>query len=255
MSSAFPQLPRELREYIWGYCLPYRVRESNRPEYDLYEVEGEGEIPCWLHHITSMNTRPPAVWSACREERRIAQETGRDSQRDSVHMNWRAMTTYDDNGYGMPLRALSFDALRLSGKASIMFTFLRSCLKPDPGEKVAIFAHPPSPDGCYPREDGLAHLRVYRRAMLSDTRALRHLDNRSVVMNTVVIHQDARIAAMTGLFGHLGDVLVQVVDVDEVDRMAALLTLGRNCEQPFNVTVRQDFEPLNLQEVNEADAH
>ncbi|OQO14200.1 hypothetical protein B0A48_01076 [Cryoendolithus antarcticus] len=277
MFSAFPQLPLELREEIWRYCLPYRVRELDRSEYDLYEVEGESEIPCWLHHITSMNTRPPAIWSVCHEARRVAQETGRvsdpfslrpadskwysylqihdrweDSQRDSVHMNWPAMTTYDDDGYGMPLRALSFDALRLSGKASIMFTFLHSCLKPDPGEKVAIFAHPPSPGGCYPHEDGMAHLRVYRRAMLSDTRALRHLDNWSVVMKTVVIHQDIRIAAMTGLFGLLGDALVQIVDVDEVERMADLLRLARNCEQGFNVTARQDFEPLNLQEVNEA---
>nr|OQO24045.1 hypothetical protein B0A51_05015 [Rachicladosporium sp. CCFEE 5018] len=166
-------------------------------------------------------------------------------------MNWRAMTTYDDDAYGMPLRALSFVALQLFGKASIMFSFLDSCLKPHPGEEVARFAHPSSPGGVYPHESGMEHVQAYRRAMLSDTRALRHLDKWSVVMKTVVIHQDIRIAAMTGLFGLLGDALVQVIDVDEAEKMADLLSLARECEQSFNVTARQSFEPLNLQEAND----
>ncbi|KAK4952421.1 hypothetical protein LTR10_009227 [Elasticomyces elasticus] len=113
----FPQLPLELREEIWRFCLPNRVHELDRPlAENVYDVDEDHPAPCHLQRTSLVNGYPPLISRVCRESRAVAHETGRflplDQQdriveaRDSVHLNWtRAYEVdfYYTEGDGSPL--------------------------------------------------------------------------------------------------------------------------------------------------------
>ena len=70
-----------------------------------------------------------------------------------------------------------------------------------------------------------------------------------VVMRTIIIHCDYKTAAMTGLFGPLGDALIVIVDVcKDPERAEALFKFAKICEyqgqgedQAEPILVSQDF--------------
>ena len=87
----FPQLPPELREEVWRYCLPYRVFELDHPaHFNVFEYppEDENAVPCMLGITTVMNGRPPLICRVCRESRAVASKAG-----DMVVELWRNRLT------------------------------------------------------------------------------------------------------------------------------------------------------------------
>ena len=120
----FSQLPMEIREQIWRYCLPCRVYELDTPQTRTVYVDCEKENGPWpchqLSYTTYMNGRPPLISRVCHESRSITFKTGkiipvdesrpgeaewvsgldtreawRDSLRDSAHLNWISSSGID----------------------------------------------------------------------------------------------------------------------------------------------------------------
>lgn len=64
----FPQLPLELRCFIWRKCLPHRVVEIDT-------VIGDDRHPiCELFDTSYLNSLPPIITRVCRESRHVAFE-------------------------------------------------------------------------------------------------------------------------------------------------------------------------------------
>lgn len=266
----FPRLPTELREEIWRFCLPHRVYELDQPiERFVYEVleEEDENIPCWLWKTSRSNVRPPLLTRVCRESRRVALATGKwvsylrwrrnawsvngpyeadwntgnvidqgfwqDSSRDTVHLNWTSL--YDiDFGPRMashPLTSLAQEAKRLNGSASFMLGEMTDEI----GEGEP-FNRPIS--------------RLFNRIPLGegkqeDLTALRLLLEWMVVVRVVVIHLDLGRAADSGLFGLLGDEIIQVVDAT-LPLADELYALAEHCERGAPaVTCAQDFTRMS----------
>lgn len=74
MFRPFSELPPELREEIWRYCLPYRFRELDMPLAD--NVYWDQPQPCKLQDTSWKNSRPPLIYNACHEARAVACRAG-----------------------------------------------------------------------------------------------------------------------------------------------------------------------------------
>ncbi|KEQ58782.1 uncharacterized protein M437DRAFT_22737, partial [Aureobasidium melanogenum CBS 110374] len=70
--------------------------------------------------------------------------------------------------------------------------------------------------------------------------ALKLLPEWMVVMKVVVIHLDIGRAADSGLFGLLGDEIIQVVDA-ALPLASQLYELAEYCERDASITTAQDF--------------
>ncbi|KAK3708149.1 hypothetical protein LTR37_011653 [Vermiconidia calcicola] len=256
----FPKLPAELREEIWRYCLPHRYRELDQPVADIVfwtPENRDGPFPCNLWHTTAINSRPPVISRICHESRCVAFKTGRtlpldpsgawpveaqwqhdlmnnkawqDRARDAVHLNWVSTCDIEYVSSGNPLGCLSWDASHNSVGGSMMIRCLDRYFdqhdlddedhSPPPGTPVE---WPLSPDE------------------LRDLEALERQAKWLVVVRIVIVHSDFKAAAMTGLFGLLGDARVQVVDLSEEARVEAFFDLAKACESKTAVTIAQDF--------------
>lgn len=69
------------------------------------------------------------------------------------------------------------------------------------------------------------------------------LQNGFVVMRTIIVHTTIQIATKSDLFGHLGDALVQLIDVNDESRLNALFKFAEKCETDTTgpIACRQDF--------------
>lgn len=272
----FPHLPLEIREQIWRLCLPHRVYELDHPiERFVYEVleEEDDNIPCWLGKTSRSNVRPPLLTRVCRESRRVASATGRwvsclewcrgawsvdgphdadwktgnaidhgswqDASRDIVHLNW---TSFYDTDFvpsldGHPLTLLAQEAKRLNGSASFMLNeMLVNIGEEEPYDKPLSrwFESKPLREG---RQEDLAALKLLPEWM--------------VIVRVLVIHLDFGRAADSGLFGLLGDEIIQVVDAT-LPLAEQLFALAEHCEREASaVTTAQDF---NRMPTNDMDA-
>lgn len=228
----FPLLPVELRLAIWHECLPYRVVELDYP-YDDAAFCFLTTPPCDLGLTTRLNGRPPVISRVCRESRLVALEAGNrhqtslppppdaawnslnkmntwlDRSRDSIHLNWTP--AYEPNYWsnGSALHYLAWKAAHSRG-GSFMFDYLDQDLDLGVGLEKRL-------------------------------PALQQLSQWAVVMRIVVVHARLETAAKTGLFGHLGDACVQLVDISDEARLDAYFDLAKKCEVDAYTTVRQDF--------------
>lgn len=271
----FPRLPLELREEIWRLCLPHRVYELDRPierfVYDVLEEEDDN-IPFWLWRTSRSNVRPPLLTRVCRESRRVAFATGKwvsylrwrrdawsvdgpyeadwstgnvidegfwqDPSRDIVHLNWTSL--YDiDFGSRMashPLTSLAQEAMRLNGSAAFMLGEMTD----ETGEGEP-FDEPISQwFDRIPLDEGKHE----------DLAALRLLPEWMVVVRVVVIHLDQRQAAKSGLFGLLGDEIIQVVDAT-LPIAEQLYVLAEDCEHRAPaVTCAQNFTRMSTDDMD-----
>ncbi|KAK4938100.1 hypothetical protein LTR10_021421 [Elasticomyces elasticus] len=237
----FPQLPPELRDEIWRYCLPQRIRELDIPlaenVYDL-KLGQEQILPCQLQNTTSINGRSPLIQRVCRESRAVANETGshptrsdegsiagteiwnsstvrddvwRDPTRESVHLNWSRVYEVDfwSDGPGSPIEFLAWHVTRLGGVGSFMAECISSSYGPQWSPGDWSFCHDRN------RKKDFAALQTHPRWL--------------VVMQVIVVHLDARAAATMGLFGLLGDSCVQIVDVAEKARVKEYFDRAEHC--------------------------
>lgn len=76
---------------------------------------------------------------------------------------------------------------------------------------------------------------------------LERIERWLVVVKVVVIHADAGHATRTGLFGLLGDALVQVVPVSEEERVNGFYDLAEWLDRERGVTYRQNLERYSVE--------
>jgi hypothetical protein len=271
----FPRLPLELREGIWRLCLPYRVYEMDEVNaamvYDVLEPE-EDNIPCWLYSTSKSNVRPPFITRVCRESRRVACATGKwvsrlrwrrgtgsfgrpheadwntgnvidrgfwqDASRDSVLLNWTSLYDIDFGPImdGHPLTSLAQEAKRLNGSAS----FMLDAMTVDIGEGEPYDE---------PISDWFESIPL-GKGKQEDLAALKLLPEWMVVVRVVVIHLDLGRAADSGLFGLLGDEIIQVVDAT-LPLASQLYELAERCEHGASaVKIAQDFTRMSANDMD-----
>lgn len=245
----FPQLPTELREEIWRFCLPSRIISIDAAVgFIVFDTSGSGlQAPCQLYHTTFMNNRPPLLTQICRESRAVAFETGdmamtlvakearqippmanwasgtmlnydywEDPARDSAHLNWSPACDADFGCMtdGHPLHSTAWEAKRLNGKGSLMLEYMT--------------------DSMSTRGNDL------------DLEAFRALPEWTLVTKVIAVHSDHQSAAASGLFGLLGDAPIQIVPISEEARIDKLYNLAEACERRAGpLIVSQDFTRMS----------
>ncbi|KAK4897728.1 hypothetical protein LTR27_004500 [Elasticomyces elasticus] len=195
----FPQLPLELREEIWRFCLPHRVRELDNPVAEnVYHIAGVGPVPCKLQSTTRFNVCPPLISRVCCEARKVALETGmtmrfgedaepaqeddwdastlrrdvwHDPVRESVHLNWNEVYEVDFYSSGSPIGYLARHASQSSHTGSLMRDYM------DPR-----FMSPHSEPSSPTTEEFLG------RGRPRDLAAFKRCSRWLVVMHDVVVH-------------------------------------------------------------------
>ncbi|KAF2157188.1 hypothetical protein K461DRAFT_289530 [Myriangium duriaei CBS 260.36] len=239
----FPRLPIELRQLIWRRCLPHRVVQLDAQLTDLTfeeddDDDGQSGPPCGANEaIDRVNMRPPALAAVSREARAVAHEHGApltaakhgawtadvawfsayaleaawaDPTRDAVHLNWTPASDIEWGHYtlGDPVRSL----LALAGRRARPASFTLGLLQ--------VFQHDPRARARHPH---------YRWTTGELAGLLRARDEWAVVVREpYVVHSTPREAA--GLFGHLSDAPVQLVDLDDRVRIERYLALNNGSE-------------------------
>jgi len=224
----FSRLPLELREQIWRYCLPYRIRELDVPVADnLYWGQPQ---PCQLQRTSSSNSQPPLIARVCYESRKVAHETGvfvpgytdaasadwytdtaiyttwQDPLRESLHLNWARVYEADFHYRGDPLEHLVRLGQGVTGNISLTGEYLFQTV-----------------------------------TKAQDLQLLKRRASWSVVVRTIIVHSDTKSAAATGLFGLLGDSRVQIIDVGDAVEVKQFMDFAESCERGQDVTAKQDF--------------
>ncbi|EGX87890.1 hypothetical protein CCM_09513 [Cordyceps militaris CM01] len=202
IAEVYTGLPPEIRDEIWQLCLPRRVLEID------YPVLG----PAWSEYATWQNGRPPVLTRVCREARRVAQRHGgfyrlpvtpsplaeartrfwHQLKLDSVHLNLH--TTFSPSPGSDGLTPLS-RALGNCWNMADSLSFTRE-----------LFHYYEDPD-----------LENLHKVADYATLAARTGESFRVVFVGISIHLTTAQVTSSGLFGHLGDELIQRVDLDAFD--------------------------------------
>jgi hypothetical protein len=276
----FPRLPTELRQEIWRLCLPHRVCEMDDPAaFIVYESpESDYKVPCGLLSTSRSNKRPPLLTRVCRESREVALTTGKwnsmlgwrgagwfagpseadwasgnvidcgyweDTSRDSAHMSW---TSHYDIDFGMtidghPLTSLAEEGKRLNGSASFMLDAIEDSWEWGASSSTWTWRATNSPG--FPTPGGPP---TPQRGQ--NPAALKLLPEWMVVVKVVIIHLDLGRAADSGLFGLLGDEIIQVVDASS-PLASRLYELAEYSERGASaVTTAQDFTRMSANDMD-----
>ncbi|KAI4730171.1 hypothetical protein E4T49_01952 [Aureobasidium sp. EXF-10728] len=227
----------------------------------VYDVDEEEDVPCWLWETSQSNIRPPLLTRVCRKWipklrwRRGACEPGRpceadwntgnvidegcwqDPSRDTVHLNWTYF--YDEIGpvfSDHPLTFLAQEAKRMNGSASFML------------DEMLVGIHEEEPyDNPLPQ---LFDKMTPNKGRPEDLEALKLLPEWMVVVRVIVIHLDFGQAADSGLFGLLGDEILQVVDAT-LPLAEQLYALAEHCERGAPaVTCAQNFTRMSADDMD-----
>jgi len=262
----FPRLPLEIREVIWQLCLPHRVCELDYIQANVLYDGIDEPWPCELSETTTINSRPPIVTRICRGSRAVAFRKGGflsngddrplhaqwqnlanekpwlDLSRDTLHVNWTQVCDADYNydPIGHPLRNLVYEAGDRTRGVSIMVEYLELSDQARYGVPSANYDRDLFRD---PDVGGPVPLGQYGRPLstgqLINLEALQQLSTWHIVIRVLVIHCEDRKAASSGLFGLLGDARVQVVGMEEEQRLTEMLRFATQCEQGYGKTSNQ----------------
>lgn len=265
----FPELPAELREEIWLYCLPQRVLELTALVDSLIfwrtgKPWSDNKWPCELFHTSRMNQIPPLISRVCHESRSLCFKTGSiqrdpsehtddrppeaqwiglnegtkwlDRSRDSAHLGWtsayEAQHLYTDDLN--PLDYLAWESSHLPHGGSLMINALDEYYgRRDPWASPAASRPRPTP----------STLNSHKK---QDLAALQKITPISIVMRVVVVHTDSTTAGKTGLFGLMADARIQIVDIADADRLNALFELAELYERSAPAIFPQDFSRESL---------
>lgn len=226
--TLFPQLPPELRRLIWKECLPKtRVFDTMLPclVYEKSRCRGNG----WA---SRESWRPPVITRVCQESRAVAHETGRvlfheDDPKvpDYIESMWSDATTDIVAQYWCP------------GLESIMLWALDN---PD----AYLFHY-----AAWYRGTLIAEVRL-RSALRSssdnsDWAVLAQLKDCYVCLeNPVMIHLTRKEMLLSGLFGHLGEEYIQLVDPADAQTLKKFHHLAMTSSQQLPETL-EFFEYLH----------
>jgi hypothetical protein len=280
----FSELPAELREEIWLYCLPARVFELSSPNDGVIFWEPgksitKDQFPCELRHTSRMNRVPPLIAKVCHESRILAFKTGAftstvddlptdterppESQwpmadankhwlsrsRDTVHMSWTPADTgicgYDRALDAQTLPFLAWNASFFHSAPSIMLEHLGSHYF-SPLRLMGVQDNNVWPYGI---PLIVPTSLPWTSKKQSDFDALKKISHCQVVVRIVVVHTDAQTAGKLGLFGLLSDARVQIVDVADEAKVAAFMSFAEACERKSPAIVPQDFTVESAEEM------
>ncbi|KAJ6789597.1 hypothetical protein PWT90_09063 [Aphanocladium album] len=201
--TLFLKLPPEIRDLIWQLCLPRRVVEL-----DYHYVLDV----CWTEHTTWRNGRRPVLAQVCREARRFCDFEGvfkylhlipspdfqlKDDHwhqlyLDSLHLSFRGPFNelYLEDGDLTPIAPAMFGAYRMATPISFCQEFFLDLERPNRRPLIG------KADDFY-------------------TFAKQTGETFNIVIMTIPIHLQPDEVTTSGLFGHLGDDLVKLVDVHD----------------------------------------
>lgn len=145
----FPDLPAELRQSIWFYCLAHRVAQQDDPLFLGFVRE---EQRCWSRRASRQNASPPLIASVCRESRQVASRWGRTMPQDHylnlgpiwvqpcldvLHLNWTEVYNFYADACISPITMFFHDAVEVLDKIPVSLTadqFHPFHLEPLPGD-------------------------------------------------------------------------------------------------------------------------
>ncbi|KND86422.1 hypothetical protein TOPH_08952 [Tolypocladium ophioglossoides CBS 100239] len=246
----FPDLPAEIRQSIWFYCLPNRVAQKDGPLFLDFVME---EQKCWSPRASCQNASPPLIASVCRESRHVASRWGRilppkhhynlasiwvQPRLDVLHINW--IPAYDAyaSAPAEPLMmffyeaALCLDRMPVSLAAENLHPFH---LEPLPGDEA---------DYDYPLVNIMNPIEndVQYCYEFGDRPAISAI---SATLVFICLHTTKAQALDSGLFGILGDAPVQLVDFDDEDRLRAFYSLfQKGCSNHKRPEVAKLFDSI-----------
>ena len=172
----------------------------------------------------------------------IQWDVWKDSVRDSTHLNWdgghQINLGYTTTGH--PLVSLAREAKRLNGKASFMVDYIQDLMYSEPDDEPL-----------FPFAWAVVNKWPVSEENQKNLAALKLLPEWLVVVNVVVIHLAFPLAAKTGLFGLLGEEVVQVVDAAS-PLATQLYELAETCERQAEVvTAAQDFARMPAEYIDD----
>ncbi|CRG91884.1 hypothetical protein PISL3812_08938 [Talaromyces islandicus] len=228
----FSDLPAELRLMIWRCCLPHRVVELDDQVY-----YGGSPSPCGLSLTTFLNGKPGLIARVCRESRHVAQQS-------------RSIISEKD----MPEEASWWSHTRIEKLPPI-----------DPSRAMVHLNWEPTCNEYADEDSSAHHLAWYAGQVarggslmidnlsvmaLTQVKALTALPRWMVVMRVIFIHARPEYAAKTGLFGLLGDELVQIIEVSDEARINAYFDLANESQEKGHVQNPQNLrrEPVEAVE-------
>lgn len=225
--TLFPQLPPELRRLIWKACLPKtRIFDLMLPcfVYDDSHCRGSG----WASRET---WRPPVITRVCWESRAVAHETG------------RVLFQEDDSHVPNYIKSILSDAT-----TDIVAQYWA------PGLEGVVFWPLDNPDPYF-----FHFADRYSGAMIAETRLrgalslrtetfdwvnLRQLKEWFVCLEmSVIIHLSRKELLLSGLFGHLGEEYIQLVDPTDTQTLKKFHHLALTSSQQLPETI-QFFDAL-----------
>lgn len=240
----FPRLPYEIRLMIWRCCMPYRFREVDQIEEDIFwpKIVEPEQFPCNLFGTTRANSQPPLISRVCREARRevfklgstvdmrkidapatsswrsgtLLRKSWNDHARDTPLMNWTQLYGISYGHSGQPLDWLAWQASQANGTAAINVTFFEYNFllykSIDHWKPHRLGSGPPNPPS---DQESLGYIS-----------ALSRLQRCLIIMRVIIIHTTVKHSQ--GLFGLAGDSRVQVLDaVAEADKIESFFDLAR----------------------------
>ncbi|QIW97826.1 hypothetical protein AMS68_003344 [Peltaster fructicola] len=277
----FMDLPLELREMIWQACLPFRVRELDDNSINIWinkDDEGTNGRPCTLWHTSVQNVKPPTITRVCHESRRVAFKAGRlrdwdkdirtehtmhptppfewvDRQRTSPHIEYdmipeewpecvEGMEEWEHDVLGRLAKAVTSDSAPGSFRETLLFGWDPGCQwaagRPNAYD-APITASPRvrplarTSVGCGQLAGGLTFEGNEKKYI-----ALKQHVEWLVVMEIVILHCAAD-AIATKLFGVYGDAPIQIIKVEEKDKLDQLYDLLAEDDAHDDVLVTQYY--------------
>ena len=218
-------------------------------------MPGEQILPCSLQETSYANATPPVISRVCRESRSVAFETGEyvesfeDIPKDK---RWLALNDWGSERHEPRWRDRARDMIAFN-----YYPGFDACWGSPPGDpKDFLEWHRAK------MEDGRCALRLdfveygavsYESPRLphdNQWKVLLQMPKCFVVMCCIVIHSDFKSAALTGLFGLLGDARVQVVDAAEKKRVETFMDWAERNERQHNAKPHQRFNRAPLEILN-----
>lgn len=225
----FPHLPPELRRMIWKECLPKtRVFDTMLPclVYENSRCRGNS----WA---SRESWKPPVITRVCRESRAVAHETGRVVFKDEdpnvpeyIESMWSDASTDIVAQYWSP------------GLDDVMFWALEN---PD----VYLFHYAARYRGAMIAETRLSSALRSLRDDSSDWMILSQLKECYVCLDDpVMIHLSRKEMLLSGLFGHIGEEYIQLVDPTDTTTLKKYTQLALTSSQQLPET-HTFFEQLH----------
>ncbi|KAK4086794.1 hypothetical protein Purlil1_8959 [Purpureocillium lilacinum] len=237
--TCFLRLPREIRELIWEWCLPCRVMDVDLPfvfatdPASFSDGDADEEICQFPYYHVKRNLKPPIVLLVCHESCEVVLRNGHyasgplvgrniqrlwvQPKRDMLNLNWDR--TYDLTGH----ESIMWDGSYNYSPVPDTFAIADGLGVP------AVVSHCTLQSFSKPHQEASVSAQEFRAPV--DVQVLAG-KRTPILMNvtTIVLHMKEKDATSRGQFGLFGDEPVQLVGINDDDKLRAYYRLwAENC--------------------------